>query len=233
MRSEHEVLELLRAIYREVGGVPADLTSVRPLYGNWFNALRYELVRADTATMLLWRVDIDNLNRRPLTKALSTFVPDGHVERMSKIPRARGERTWPVPSRNSSVRLSGALRPQQKSSLTPNDAAARIGKRTPANAASPPSAHLLMLCGSCSTSREHVVAIAEESIKQVVVVARCDTCGATTQVAITGGSHPGRRIADRLKRATALSARRTANGEGKPPGSQVTATRTTKAQRDP
>jgi hypothetical protein len=73
LKSEEQILALLAPIYRDIGGDPAELVTVRPSYGGWLNAIRFCIVRSDDATTWVARVDIDTENRRRLIKALRTF----------------------------------------------------------------------------------------------------------------------------------------------------------------
>lgn len=206
MKSEREILDLIWAIYRDVGGAPADLAHVRPLYGGWLNALRYEVVRMDNATTLLWRVDIENVNRRPLTNALRALVPESRIKRkISPVPHARYQGRWRGFSRSGVAPASDMPESEAKPATGGIQADADdVGARHASGPAT--STNLLVLCGSCSAQRQHVVTLVEQSTNAVVVVAQCDTCHATIEVMATGGSQPRRTIASRLKKAIRLSA---------------------------
>ena len=206
MKTEREIVDLIRAIYKDVGGAPADLAHIRPLYGGWLNALRYEVVRMDKASTLLWRVDIEKMNRRPLTKALRALVPDSRRKGISPVPHARYQQDWRRFSRSRVVpathKPASAAEPAVASVQPDGDGVVeRHASRLR------PSTTLLVLCGSCFAQRPHVVTLLEQSANAVVVVvARCHVCHATIEVVATGGSQPRRTIATRLKKAINLSA---------------------------
>jgi hypothetical protein len=190
VKSESEVLELVRAIYSDIGGSPGALVSVRPIHGGWLNALMFEVVRNDNTTIRVARADIDRANRRSLTKALSTFKQASTLQSSaSKLPLAqqKGQRKPAslAEMRNASQQKRGATRRSET--------------------------RLLLLCGSCSVERQHSVAIAKQTSASLTVTACCGACGATLQVVLSGGAQPGKTIADRLNRAISLSARHEAN----------------------
>lgn len=206
MKSEREILDLIRAIYRDVGGAPADLAHIRPLYGGWLNALKYEVVRMDKASTLLWRADLENMNRRPLTKALRALAPHSRMKRnISPVPHARYQRGWCGFSRSGVAPASDIPASAAEASTASVQADAdRVGGRQAYGPA--PSTEFVVLCASCSAHTRHVVTIVEQSANAVVVVAQCDTCHATIEVMATGASQPRRTIATRLKKAISLSA---------------------------
>jgi hypothetical protein len=190
VKSEAEVLELVRTIYSDIGGNPEALVSVRPAHGGWLNALMFEVVRNDNNTIRVARADIDRANRRSLTKALRTFkqssTPQGSA---AKLPLVQQKRQ-PKP----------ASLAQKRNAPVQKEGASRRGET-----------RLLLLCGSCAIERQHTVAIAKQTSASLTVTACCDACGATFQVVLSGGAQPGRTIADRLKRAISLCARHAAN----------------------
>jgi hypothetical protein len=191
MKSELEILEMVRTIYRDIGGDPSELASVRPLWGGWLNALTFEVVRVDNSVTRLSRVDIDSANRRRLTKAVKAFLPSTVAQRgAARTPSPTKPRTWRGLDRDA---VAGTTK-------TP----------APEKLASGIQTRLLLLCGSCSVECQHRVTLAEHTSTQLVVVAHCQRCGATIRLALTGEPRPGRTIADRLKRAIRLSARHAA-----------------------
>jgi hypothetical protein len=191
VKSAQKILDLIGPVYRDIGGNPIELVSIRPSQGGWLNALRFEVVRADGATTWLSRRDIDSANRRGLTKALKAFSHQPPAEDgVSPTQKAPEQRTW------------------RRRWSEQNAAAERDDTREP-QARATGHAWLQLLCSSCRVSRRHIVTIDDQSVANVVVLARCDTCGATIQLALTGGSKPGRTIVDRLKRAISLSTRGT------------------------
>lgn len=190
MKSAREILDVIGPVYRDIGGNPSELVSVRPSQGGWLNALRFQVIRADSATTWLSRKDIDNLSRRGLTKALRAFSHHAQIEGgASPSQKTPEQRNW----RHRWSKQNVAAEPDE----TLERQAGATGR-----------ARILLLCGSCGVDRRHTVTVDEQSVASVVVVARCETCGATIQLALTGGSKPGRTIADRVKRAISLSTRR-------------------------
>ena len=189
MKSEAEVLELVRAVYSDIGGSPNDLITVRPLHGGWLNALVFEVVRNDNNTIRVSRADIDQANRRSLTKTLRTFKQSTPQGSIAKLPL--GQQKCQPKAASFAERRNALL---QKEGANSHD-----------------QARLLFLCGSCCIERQHAIAIARHASVSLTVTACCDACGATFQVVLSGVAQPGRTIADRLKRAISLSARQAAN----------------------
>ena len=75
MKTESEIRDLLARIYRELGKDPVELVRVAPLYGGWYNSLKYEVVRADDARTHIWRKDIEDTNQEAIAAALKAFAP--------------------------------------------------------------------------------------------------------------------------------------------------------------
>jgi hypothetical protein len=75
MKTESEMLELLRRLYGEAGGEPSELVKVTPLYGGWYNALKFEVIRSDNARTCIWRKDIDASDLEAISAALKSFSP--------------------------------------------------------------------------------------------------------------------------------------------------------------
>jgi hypothetical protein len=73
MKTESEMLELLRRLYSEAGGEPSELVKVTPLYGGWYNALKFEVIRSDNARACVWRKDIDASDFEAITDSLKAF----------------------------------------------------------------------------------------------------------------------------------------------------------------
>ena len=73
MKTEREVAELVARLYTGIGGDARDLTRVVPLYGTWYTALKYEIVRADGSRAVVSRKDIDNGDQKAITDALRSF----------------------------------------------------------------------------------------------------------------------------------------------------------------
>ncbi|HEV7392028.1 MAG TPA: hypothetical protein VGO08_10315 [Burkholderiales bacterium] len=73
LTTEAEILALLSRLYHDIGGDPRDLVRVAPLYGGWYNALKFEVVRADNAKTWIWRKDMDAADYEAITTALRGF----------------------------------------------------------------------------------------------------------------------------------------------------------------
>ncbi|MGZ5143011.1 MAG: hypothetical protein ACXWCP_05560 [Burkholderiales bacterium] len=73
LTTEAEILALVSRLYRDIGGDPRDLVRVAPLYGGWYNALKFEVVRADNAKTWIWRKDMDSEDYEAITNALRGF----------------------------------------------------------------------------------------------------------------------------------------------------------------
>ena len=79
LKSESEILELLRPLYAEIGGNPDELVAVTPSYGGWLNALRFCLHRDDGATTWIARVDVDYQDRPRLIAALKSLAHEARI----------------------------------------------------------------------------------------------------------------------------------------------------------
>jgi hypothetical protein len=74
MKTEAELLDLLRDTYASQGRDPADIAGVRPLHGGWYNALKFEVIRADGQIAFVWRKDLDRGDHVALAESLSGFA---------------------------------------------------------------------------------------------------------------------------------------------------------------
>jgi hypothetical protein len=74
MKTEAELLGVLRDTYASHGRDPADIASVRPLHGGWYNALKFEVIRADGQIAFVWRKDLDRGDYVALAESLSGFA---------------------------------------------------------------------------------------------------------------------------------------------------------------
>jgi hypothetical protein len=79
MKTETEVYSLIQRLYADSGRDSAEIVRVRPLYGGWYNALKYEVVRADGTVTAIRRKDVEDSNYDAMADALKTFA----------IPRAQ------------------------------------------------------------------------------------------------------------------------------------------------
>ena len=74
MKTEREIRELLEKLYQGMGKDPNEIVRIAPLYGGWYNSLKYEVVRADNARTHIWRKDIDDANEDAIADALRSFA---------------------------------------------------------------------------------------------------------------------------------------------------------------
>jgi hypothetical protein len=79
LKSESEILGLLRPLYADIGGNPDALVAVTPSYGGWLNSLRFRVHRADGASIWVTRTDINSQNRRGLLQALRSFAHEANI----------------------------------------------------------------------------------------------------------------------------------------------------------
>jgi hypothetical protein len=77
MKTEPEVYSLIQRLYADLGREPAEIVRVRPLYGGWYNALKYEVVRRDGTVTAIRRKDVDDSNCDAMADALKTFAAPG------------------------------------------------------------------------------------------------------------------------------------------------------------
>jgi hypothetical protein len=78
MKSEAELLEMVRSVYAEMGGDPEELVRLAPLYGGWYNALKFELVRADNAKAVVLRKDLESVDQKGIKASLKAFSAPKH-----------------------------------------------------------------------------------------------------------------------------------------------------------
>jgi hypothetical protein len=74
MKTEPEVYSLIQRLYADLGCEPAEILRVRPLYGGWYNALKYEVVRKDGTVTAIRRKDVEDSNCDAMADALKTFA---------------------------------------------------------------------------------------------------------------------------------------------------------------
>jgi hypothetical protein len=80
MKTQTEVYSLIQRLYADSGGDSAQIVRVRPLYGGWYNALKYEVVRADGTVTAIRRKDVEDSNYDAMSAALKTFaLPGAHA----------------------------------------------------------------------------------------------------------------------------------------------------------
>jgi hypothetical protein len=77
MKTEPEVYSLIQRLYADLGREPGEIVRVRPLYGGWYNALKYEVVRKDGTVTAIRRKDVDDSNCDAMADALKAFAAPG------------------------------------------------------------------------------------------------------------------------------------------------------------
>jgi len=73
MRTQAQLEQFLRSMYQNLGNEPTDLIQVRPVDGEWGNALSYEVTRKDKKKTRVWRRDLDDNNNENIKASLSRF----------------------------------------------------------------------------------------------------------------------------------------------------------------
>ena len=73
MRKQSEIESLVRRLYQQLGKDPAELLQIKPVDGDWGNALSYEVTRSDKKRARIWRRDLDDSNDQNVKASLSAF----------------------------------------------------------------------------------------------------------------------------------------------------------------
>ncbi|OQW66206.1 MAG: hypothetical protein BVN29_06960 [Nitrospira sp. ST-bin5] len=73
MRTQTQVEGLIKSLYRELGGHPADLIQIKPIDGGWDNALSYEVTRNDKTRTSIHRSDLDDRDNQSIMVSLQQF----------------------------------------------------------------------------------------------------------------------------------------------------------------
>ena len=74
MRTQGQVEELFRRLYRELGEDPAKLVQIKPMDGGWDKALSYEVTRIDGKKTRVYRRDLDYNDESAIRNALRAFA---------------------------------------------------------------------------------------------------------------------------------------------------------------
>ena len=74
MRTQHEVESIVQRAYSTVGGDPSQIVQIKPIDGNWENALSYEVTRSDMKNARVYRRDLDDSNLQGIERSLQQFV---------------------------------------------------------------------------------------------------------------------------------------------------------------
>lgn len=73
MRTQSEVENLVRRLYKEIGSELSDLVQISPLDGEWENALSYSVARKDGKQTTIYRRHLDDRDELALKNALRGF----------------------------------------------------------------------------------------------------------------------------------------------------------------
>ena len=73
MRTQAEVEGIISRLYQQLGKDPADLIQIKPMDGQWHNALSYQVTRQDQTQTRIWRSDLDDGNEGNIMQSLQGF----------------------------------------------------------------------------------------------------------------------------------------------------------------
>ncbi len=73
MRTQSEVEQLVRRLYKGLGSDSANLVQISPIDGSWENALSYDVKRKDGKKTKIYRRDLDDRNEQAIATALKDF----------------------------------------------------------------------------------------------------------------------------------------------------------------
>ena len=73
MRTQAQVEELFRRLYRELGSDSKELIQIKPMDGGWDNALSYEVTRKDNKRTRILRKHLDDGNEESIKASLKRF----------------------------------------------------------------------------------------------------------------------------------------------------------------
>jgi len=73
MRTQAQIEQLIRRLYKELGSEPSELIQILPIDGGWDNALSYEITREDKTKTWILRRDMDDNNNGNIKASLSQF----------------------------------------------------------------------------------------------------------------------------------------------------------------
>jgi hypothetical protein len=73
MRTQAQIEQLIRRLYKELGNEPSELIQILPIDGGWDNALSYEITREDKTKTWILRRDMDDNNNGNIKASLSQF----------------------------------------------------------------------------------------------------------------------------------------------------------------
>ena len=64
---------MIRRLFQEIGGDPADLLEIKPIDGGWENALSYKVARKDGKQTRIYRRHLDDSDEQEIKNALRGF----------------------------------------------------------------------------------------------------------------------------------------------------------------
>ena len=73
MRTQAEVEGIISRLYQQLGKDPADLIQIKPMDGQWHDALSYQVTRRNQTQTRIWRSDLDDGNERNIMQSLQGF----------------------------------------------------------------------------------------------------------------------------------------------------------------
>ena len=79
MRTQAQIEQLIRRLYKELGNEPSELIQILPIDGGWDNALSYEITREDKTKTWILRRDMDDNNNGNIKASLSQFSKRANI----------------------------------------------------------------------------------------------------------------------------------------------------------
>jgi len=79
MRTQAQIEQLIRRLYKELGNEPSELIQILPIDGGWDNALSYEVTRTDKTKTWILRRDMDDNNNGNIKASLSQFSKRANI----------------------------------------------------------------------------------------------------------------------------------------------------------
>lgn len=73
MRTQSQVEGVISRLYQQLGKDPADLIQIKPMDGQWHDALSYQVTRRDQTRTRISRSDLDDGNESNIIQSLQGF----------------------------------------------------------------------------------------------------------------------------------------------------------------
>lgn len=73
MRTQAQVEGLISRLYQQLGEDPENLIQIKPMDGQWHDALSYQVTRRDQTQTRIWRSNLDDGNERNIMQSLQGF----------------------------------------------------------------------------------------------------------------------------------------------------------------